>query len=132
MSFHQIIIVGNLGKDPEMRYTPNGKPVTSFTVAANRSYKNSDGDQVKDTVWFRVSAWGRTGETCNEYLNTGSKVLVIGRMRPDKSSGGPRVFERDDGSMGASYEVVASKVTFLSPRNGLPEEDHQEDDEIPF
>ena len=137
MSFHQLIIVGNLGRDPELRYAPNGNAVAGFTVAANRGYKNSEGEQVKDTVWFRVNAWGRLGETCIEYLKTGSKVLVVGRLNPDKGTGGPRVYARDDGSMGASYEVVASRVTFLTPHDGAPAKEGtkdqlQEEDEIPF
>lgn len=115
MSFHTIIIVGNLGRDPEMRYTPSGQPVTSFSVASSRSYTNTNGEKVDETVWFRVTAWGKQAETCSQYLHKGSKVLVEGRLTPDKN-GGPRVFTRQDGTTGASFEVTASTVRFLSSR----------------
>ena len=74
------IIVGNLGRDPEMRYTPSGKPVTDFSVAVNRQYNGADGQPVKDVVWFKVSTWNRQAEICNEYLRKGAKVLVEGRL----------------------------------------------------
>src|SRR4030043_2343388 len=82
--YHTIILIGNLGRDPEMRYTPSGQAVTNFSVATNRQYTGSDGTQVKETIWFRESAGGRTAETCNQYLKKGSKVLVEGRLTPDK------------------------------------------------
>ncbi len=115
MSFHTIIIVGNLGRDPEMRYTPSGQPVTSFSVASSRSYNNPNGEKVEETIWFRVTAWGKQAEICSQYLRKGSKVLVEGRLVPDKN-GGPRVFQRQDGTSGASFEINASTVRFLSTR----------------
>ena len=87
--YHTIIIVGNVGKDPEMRYTPSGQAVTSFSVATNRQYTAGNGEQVKETIWFRVSTWGKTAEVCNQYVKKGSKVLVEGRLTPDKNTGGP-------------------------------------------
>ncbi len=137
MSFHTIIIVGNLGRDPEMRYTPSGKPVTSFSVASSRSYNNPNGEKVEETIWFRVTAWDKQAETCNQYLRKGSKVLVEGRLIPDKN-GGPKIWTKQDGSAGASFEVNAATVRFLSSRGegggpGEPVEEHQgEGDEIPF
>jgi single-strand DNA-binding protein len=116
MSFHKITIVGNLGRDPEMRYTPGGQAVTNFTVASNRQYTTSNGEKIKETVWFRISAWGRQAETVNQYLKTGSQVLIEGRMTPDKESGGPRIWTRQDGTSAASYEVSADRVVFLSGR----------------
>jgi single-strand DNA-binding protein len=118
MSYHKITIVGNLGRDPEMRYTPGGQAVTNFNVATNRQYTASNGEKVKETVWFRVSAWGRQAETCNQYLKTGSQVLVEGRMTPDKTSGGPRIWTRQDGTPASSYEVTAERVVFLTSRGG--------------
>jgi single-strand DNA-binding protein len=115
--YHTIIIVGNVGKDPEMRYTPSGQAVTSFSVASNRQYTASNGEQVKETIWFRVSAWGKQAEVCNQYLRKGSKVLVEGRLTPDKNTGGPRVWTKQDGTAGTSFEITASTVRFLSPRN---------------
>jgi single-strand DNA-binding protein len=114
--YQQIIIVGNLGRDPEMRYTPSGTPVTSLSVATNRKYTGSDGQVVKETTWFRVSVFGKSAETCAQYLKKGGAVLVEGRLTPDKQSGGPRVYQRPDGTNGATYEVFANTVRFLSSR----------------
>jgi single-strand DNA-binding protein len=114
--YHTIILVGNLGRDPEMRYTPNGQAVTNLSVATNRQYTGADGNQVKETIWFRVSVWGKQAETCNQYLKKGSKVLVEGRLVPDANTGGPRIWNRQDGTPSASFEVSASTVRFLSSR----------------
>ncbi len=114
--FHRVIIVGNLGRDPEMRYTPSGTPVTNFSVATNRTYTNSQGQQVKETIWFRVSAWGKQAEITSQYLRKGSRVLVEGRLVPDPNTGGPRLWTRQDGTVAASYEVHALTIRFLSSR----------------
>ena len=114
--YHTIILVGNLGRDPEMRYTPSGQAVTTLNVATNRQYTGSDGNPVKETIWFRVSVWGKQAETSNNFLKKGSKVLVEGRLVPDLSTGGPKTFTRQDGSAGASYDVSANTVRFLSSR----------------
>ena len=99
-----------------MRYTPSGQAVTSFSVATNRQYTASNGEQVKETIWFRVSAWGKQAEVCNQYLRKGAKVLIEGRLTPDKNTGGPRIWSKQDGTAGASFEVTASTVRFLSSR----------------
>ena len=114
--YHKVILVGNLGRDPEMRYTPGGQAVTNFSVATNRQYTSSDGNTVKETIWFRVSTWGKQAETCNQYLRKGSKVLIEGRLVPDQGSGGPRIWTRQDGTPAASFEVSAATVRFLSSR----------------
>jgi single-strand DNA-binding protein len=114
--YQTIIIVGNVGRDPEMRYTPSGQAVTSFSVATNRQYTNNNGETVKETIWFRVSAWGKQAETCNQYVKKGSKVLVEGRLTADPATGGPRVWTGQDGSPRASFEVSAGTVRFLSSR----------------
>jgi single-strand DNA-binding protein len=138
MSFHTIILVGNLGKDPEMRYTPSGQAVTNLSVAVDESYTNNNGERVKRTNWFRVTTWGKQAETCNQYLKKGRKVLVEGRLIGDEK-GNPRTFTRNDGTPGASFEVNASTVRFLSSRSddegefGSSESMSQVDDEIiPF
>ena len=113
--FQKLIFVGNLGRDPEMRYTPAGQAVTNFSVAVNRKYKGSDGNQVEETLWLKVVAWGRQAETCNQYLHQGSKVLIEGRLTPD-SSGNPRIWNRQDGTPAASFEVTAQSVQFLDPK----------------
>jgi len=119
--YQTLIIVGNVGRDPEMRYTPGGQAVTSFSVATNRQYTNNNGETVKETIWFRVSAWGKTGEVCNQYLKKGSKVLVEGRLTADPATGGPRVWTAQDGSTRASFEVSAGTVRFLSSRGETSE-----------
>jgi single-strand DNA-binding protein len=126
MSFHTLIFVGNLGKDPEMRYTPGGQPVTSFSVAVSRPFKASDANQKKETIWFRVSVWDKQAEACNTYLKKGSKVLVEGRLVPG-DNGSPRTFTRQDGSTGSSYEVRAVTVNFLSSRSDSQEGGSNED-----
>jgi single-strand DNA-binding protein len=115
--YSTVIIVGNVGKDPEMRYTPSGQAVTSFSVATNRQYTNNNGESVKETTWFRISAWGKQAETCNQYLRKGSKVLVEGRLTCDPATGGPRIWNSQDGSPRASFEINAGTVRFLSSRN---------------
>jgi single-strand DNA-binding protein len=134
--YHTIIIVGNVGRDPEMRYTPSGQAVTSFSVATSRNYTNSSGQRVDETIWFRVSAWGRQAETCNQYLKKGNKVLVEGRLTADPQTGGPRVWTRQDGTPGASFEISASNVRFLSSRGEGGADEGGEpsigEDEIPF
>ncbi len=114
MSYHTIIITGHLGRDPEMRYTPSGQAVTNFPVAVNDNYTNSNGEKVERTLWFRVSAWGRQAETCNQYLKKGRMVLIEGRLTADQATGGPRVFTRQDGTHGANFELSATTVRFLS------------------
>jgi single-strand DNA-binding protein len=141
--FHTIIIVGNVGRDPDMRYTPTGQAVTTFSVASSRNYTNSQGTQVKETIWFKVNVWGKQAETCSQYIKKGSKVLVEGRLQPDLQSGGPKVFQRQDQTWGSSYEVTGNVVRFLTPKNetggsmpvgeeGAPMEEAAGDDNIPF
>ena len=127
--YQKIVIVGNLGDEPTMRYTPSGQAVTNFSVATNRTYNKND-QQVKETVWFRISAWGRQAETCNQYLKRGSKVLVEGRLTADPATGGPRVWAGQDGAQRASFEISALHVSFLST-NGESSSPN-EDDEMPF
>lgn len=131
--YHTIIVVGNLGRDPEMRYTPNGQAVTSFSVAVSDGF----GDR-KKTIWFRVSTWDKTAETCNNYLKKGSKVVVEGRLSANES-GSPRIWNRQDGSPASSFEINASTVRFLTPRSESEGEAGEEglesvakDEEIPF
>lgn len=121
MSFQTILIAGHLGREPEMRYTPAGQAVTNFNLAANRRYTDSSGQVVKETTWFRISAWGKTAENCNQYLHKGSLVLVEGRLVCDPETGGPRLYTRQDGSPGTSFEVSANTVRFLSGREGESE-----------
>lgn len=134
MSYHTTILVGNLGKEPEMRYTPSGQAVTSFSVAVSEQFTNSSGEKVKRTIWFRVSAWGKQAETCNQYLHKGSKVLVEGRLSADPATGNPKTFTKQDGTTGANFEVTAQTVRFLSAK-GEGEAHAQEpveDGDVPY
>lgn len=139
--YQKVIIAGNLGSDPEMRYMPDGTPVTNFSVATNRRWTDrASGEPREETVWFRVSAWGRQAEIANEYLSKGRQVLVEGRMQSDPQTGGPRIFTRQDGTAGASYELRAFSVQFIGGRDsgglsgdaGFEGPPAQEEDEIPF
>ncbi|MGC9357547.1 MAG: single-stranded DNA-binding protein [Anaerolineae bacterium] len=143
MSYQKIIIVGNLGRDPEMRYTADGTPVTNFSVATNRRWNNPDGTQGEETVWFRVTVWRRQAEVAAQYLSKGRQVMVEGRMNPDRATGGPRIWTGQDGVARASYEITADRVIFLSGGGDVgggraggeevsePEGEYSED-EIPF
>jgi single-strand DNA-binding protein len=143
--YQKIIVVGNLGGDPEMRYMPDGTAVTNFSLATNRRWNDSKtGQQVDETTWFRVSVWGRQAETANQYLSKGRRVLIEGRLQPDPQTGGPRLWTRQDGTVGASFEIRALTVQFMGGRDegsdysddsyddnggGSPA---QEEDDIPF
>ncbi len=143
--YQKIIIVGNLGGDPQMRYMSDGTPVTSFSVATNRSWTDSNsGQRVDETTWFRVSVWRRQAEAVNQYLSKGQKVLVEGRLTPDKETGGPRLWTGQDGAVRASFEITADSVQFLSSReeaahlasgaggDSFDQSPVEEEDDIPF
>ena len=125
MSYHEIELIGNVGGKPEMRYTSDGTPVTSFSVAANRKYTDSSGKQHKRTWWFKVTAWRRQAETCNEYLDKGDQVFIKGRMggdRIDKSDDAtqivPHTWTGQDGQPRAQFDVTARFVRFLGQAGG--------------
>lgn len=141
--YQKVIIVGNLGRDPEMRYMPDGTAVTNLNVATNRRWTDrASGEPREETTWFRVSVWGRQAETANQYLSRGRRVLIEGTLQADGQTGGPRVFTRQDGSVGASFEIRADSVRFVGGRDegGVGGDDFadsgsapaQEEDDIPF
>ena len=109
-SFNKIIIVGNLGRDPEMHYTPTGKAVTDFSVATTRVFTGPDGQKQEETDWFRVSVWGKMAETCNQFLQKGKQVYVEGRLHA-------RLFDKSDGTKGLSLDVRADDVKFLGRKS---------------
>ena len=113
--YHKILLAGNLGRDPEMRFTPSGTAVTNLSVATNRTYNNSKGEQVKETIWFRVSVWGKQAESCQQYLAKGRQVLIEGTLVGDES-GNPRIWNRNDGTPAASFEIRAQTVRFIGSR----------------
>ena len=126
-SLNKIILIGNVGSDPEMRYTPNGKAVTSFRMATNRRYTTSSGENREETEWFRVNVWGRQAESCNQFLSKGKRVYVEGRLRSQN-------WEGQDGQMRTSLEVSANRVIFLdrAAPASLPEEGELEPEDLPF
>jgi len=109
---NRILIIGNLGRDPELRYMDDGRAVCSFSVAATRVNKSKE----KETTWFRVSVFDKQAESCNQYLTKGRQVYIDGRLTSDAETGGPRVYQRQDGTWAASYDVIASDVRFLGSK----------------
>ena len=112
---NKIIVIGNLGRDPEMRYTPSGQSVTSFSVASNRRYNTSTGEQREETDWFNVSAWGRLSELCNQYLTKGQQVYIEGRLHL-------RSYEGRDGQTRWLNEITMTDVQFLARASGTEEQ----------
>lgn len=109
--YQQITLVGNLGNDPDMRYTPSGVPVASFSLAVNKSWTGQDGQRQDKTTWFRVTTWNKQAEIVSQYLSKGRRVMVVGEMEE------ARAYTDRDGNMRASLEVRANIVKFLNGRN---------------
>lgn len=116
--YQKIIIVGNLGADPESRYTPSGQQVTNFSLAVNNNWNDANGEAHEETTWFRVSVWGAQADVCNRYLTKGRLVLVEGKLSIDKETGGPRIWTDQNGKARASFELKAFEVRFLGSANG--------------
>jgi len=112
-SLNKVMIIGNIGSEPEMRFSPNGNPVTSFRVATNRVYTTVDGERKEETEWFSVVAWGRLAEQCNQFLAKGRHVYVEGRFRT-------HTWESQDGQRHYRSEIVANRVLFLDRRVAAP------------
>ena len=108
---NKIIVIGNLGRDPEMRYLPSGQSVTSFSIASNYKYTTNAGEQREETEWFNVSVWGKLGETCNQYLTKGRQVYVEGRLRS-------RSYEGRDGQTRFVNDINVTDVQFLGRGSG--------------
>jgi single-strand DNA-binding protein len=130
---NKIMLIGNLGRDPEMTYTPAGSPLTKFSLAVNRRWKDKSGERKEETTWFNVVAWERLAETCNTYLHKGSKVYIEGRMTSRK-------YTNKDNVEVTAWDVIAQEMEMLDPKDsqsgggggrGQPEGDFGPDD-IPF
>lgn len=106
---NKVLIIGRLGQDPEMRYTPSGRPLTKFQLAANRSWTTADGEKKSETEWFNIVAWGKLAEICNQYLKKGQLVYVEGRLHT-------RRWQDDDGSNHSSVEVITQEMIMLDGR----------------
>lgn len=126
---NKVLVIGNLGKDPEMRFTANGTPVTSFSIAVNRTYSGPDGERHQETEWFNVVAWNKLAETCNQHLAKGRRAYIEGRLQT-------RSWEGQDGQTRYRTELIATDVIFLDRRTAaLPEEENEESleaEELPF
>ncbi len=116
-SLNKVMIIGNVGSDPEMRFTPNGNPVTSFRVATNRVYTTPEGERKEETEWFSIVTWSRLAENCNQFLTKGQRVYAEGRLHT-------QLWESPDGQKHSRTEVIANRVIFLDrrPTAPLPEE----------
>jgi|SRR6185312_12433288 len=108
---NKIMLIGNLGRDPEMRFTPSGKPVTDFSLAVSRRRRSPEGDFVDETEWFRINCWDRLAEIADQFLSKGSKVYVEGRVHIRK-------YTANDGQERTSVDVVATDLLMLTPRGG--------------
>ena len=132
---NKVMIIGHLGRDPEMRYTPSGRPVTTFSVAVSRSWNTVDGERHSETEWFNIVAWGNLAEICKQYLNKGQQVFIEGRLQT-------RRWDDKEGQKHTSVEVVANEMMMLGERREsstqqADSEDDQSDsasneDEFPF
>ena len=111
---NKVMVIGNVGRDPEMRYIPSGKPVTSFSVATTRSWTNSEGDRREETEWFNVVAWGNLAEICKQHLRRGQQVYVEGRLQT-------RSWEDHEGKKRFRTELVANEMILLGGRRGVSE-----------
>jgi single-strand DNA-binding protein len=125
--YQKIVIVGNLGNDPELRYTPQGDAVASFRAAVNRRWTDRDGQPGEETTWFHISVWGAQAEACKRYLSKGRLVLVEGRLIPDQASGGPRIWTGNDDQPRANFELRANTVRFLGSNNERSQEPEDDD-----
>ena len=103
---NKIMVIGNVGTDPEMRYTPNGSPVTSFRIATTRTYNNQNSERIQETEWFTVVAWNQLAEQVNQYLSKGRRAYVEGRLHSHSYQG-------NDGQMRFRNEIIANRVLFL-------------------
>jgi single-strand DNA-binding protein len=122
---NKVMIIGNLGREPEMRYTPSGRPVTTFSVATSRSWHSSDGERHEETEWFNVVAWGSLAEICNQYLHKGKQVYIEGRLQT-------RRWEDSEGNKHFTTELVANEMIMLGDWRddvGAPSSDEHVEEE---
>jgi single-strand DNA-binding protein len=123
---NKVMVIGHLGRDPEMRYTPSGRPVTTFTVAVSRSWNTADGERRSETEWFNIVSWGNLAEICKQYLHKGQQVYIEGRLQT-------RRWEDKEGQKRTSVEVVANEMMMLGDRrdNSKGSQESDQDDEGP-
>jgi len=122
---NKVMIIGHLGRDPEMRFTPSGRPVTTFSVAVSRTWNSSSGERRSKTEWFKVVAWGNLAEICKKFLTKGQQVYVEGRLET-------RHWEDKEGQKRTTVEVVANEMTMLGERRDKNNNDKDEEDDAPL
>jgi single-strand DNA-binding protein len=126
---NKVLIIGRLGRDPEMRYTPSGRPVTTFSVATSRTWNTSEGERRTETEWFNVVAWSSLAEICKEYLTKGQQVYIEGRLQT-------RHWDDAEGVKHTTTEIVANEMILLGerrePTEAPSEGEDAEEDEFPF
>lgn len=125
--FNQGVIVeskGRLSREPELRFLPDGTPVTTLNLAVNRTWTDQSGGEAgekqEETTWLRCSVWGAAAESANQYLVKGQEVLVRGRLQVDPATGGPKLYQRQDGTVGAGFEVRVFNLDYGAKPNGAP------------
>ncbi len=116
---NKVMIIGHLGRDPEMRYTPVGKPVTTFTVAVSRSWNSANGEKHSETEWFNIVVWGSLAEICKQYLVKGQQVYIEGRLQTRK-------WDDKEGGKHVSVEIVASEMMMLGEKRDASHAHHSE------
>ena len=126
-SYDNTVIVGKVGKDAEMRFAGNGTAITSFSVAVDRSYKK-DGETIKRTIWYRAQVVGKLAEICKD-VKKGDTVLLEGSLEADWATGAPKVYSKQDGSAGSSFDLTVKEIKFLSAKTSKPA---QAEDDNPF
>lgn len=126
---NKVMLIGRLGQEPEMRYTPSGRPLTKFQLATNRSWKSADGEKKTETEWFNVVAWGKLAEICNQYLSKGQQVYIEGRLHT-------RQWQDEEGGNHSSVEVIAKEMLMLNSKSEEQDSELKEGilsgDEYPF
>lgn len=131
--YSSVTLVGIVGRDPEMKYLPNGQAVCDFSLATSRHWTDASGERASETTWWKITMWGKMAENVSQYLRKKSRVFVEGSIKPDSETGNPRTFTRNDGTTGASYEVTARVVRVLDPKDAAPAlQGAADQEEIPF
>lgn len=118
---NKVMVIGHLGRDPEMRFTPSGRPVTTFSVAVSRSWNTADGERRSETEWFNIVAWGNLAEICKQYLHKGQQVYIEGRLQT-------RTWE-NEGQKRTRVEVVANEMMMLGDRRDNSSQSHEANDD---
>lgn len=126
---NKVMIIGRLGREPEMRYTPSGRPVTTFSIATSRTWNTSDGERRTETEWFNVVAWGNLAEICKQYLVKGQQVYIEGRLQT-------RHWEGGEGNKHSATEIVANEMIMLGdrrdPNSASPDSEEGDESEFPY